>query len=171
MGDAKKREQRIRKYSSVLRNTPRIEEHSYYVSDKNKRIKLVSPLDVKYDGITYKERLKQLDDYINKNELLNSNVKACEERLLSILIDYGYNTPNIELNALIEDILKLNLIHPDKKYIGFKIKNEYIVGLGYDVILEDRELPEDIYNGYYQYLDGKIKVDSEKYHLYWGSLL
>jgi len=159
---------RTRKYTAGLKSAPMILENSYYKSDKHKRLKEVEALNVKVDGVKFKNYLDQLDDYRDKYHTLDDYVKACNESLQRLLIDYGYNTPNYELNALVVDIESLNIIHPDRVYTGFTIVDGYIVGLGFDLIVELKEpLPEDVYNGYWYYTD-KLQIDTVKYQQIWG---
>ena len=170
----KQKRKRIQMYTSSLNSAPKIEADSYYKSDRNKRLTKVEPLDVKSDGVKFKQRMEQLDDFKERYLGLQSSLTSNIEVLQTLLIEFGYNTPNYDLNALIQDILQLNIIHPKKKYIGFKLKFGFIIGLGYDVIMEiPRDgLPEDIYAGYWYLNDSKeLKTDDDKFNQIWGVIV
>lgn len=166
----KDRKKRIQRYGKSLDLAPIIEQYSYYVSDKHKRLKQVQPLEVKYQGVALKHTVDENTKLKGALEQVKTYVNDVSSTLTSILIDYGCNTSQIDLKPLVDDILTLNIIHPDKEYIGFDIKDGYIVGLGYDVIIEKIELPDDVFNGYWTYND-KLVLDEVKFKELWNVVL
>jgi len=163
----KDRVKRVQKYGRSLNLAPIIEPHSYYESDKHKRLKEVLPLEVKYQSVPLKYIYNENIDLKDELLELKAYVESTRDSLTSILIDYGCNTSNIELKPLISDLLTLNIIHPNKEYIGFKIVDGYIVDYGYDVIIEKIEIPDGLFNGYFKYEDG-IVLDEVKFNQYWS---
>ncbi|NOQ50464.1 MAG: hypothetical protein GQ557_02205 [Mycoplasmataceae bacterium] len=166
-----KNKNRAKRYTHSLKSAPTIEPNEYYKSDTHKRLSYVDAVDVKIDGITYGKTIETLDSKIQLVTELQNEIKGCSQALTSFLIEYGYNTPNIELNPLINDLSNLNIIHPNKKYMGFKLDGDYVKSLGYDVLLEVIEdLPDDLYNGYWMFIDGELKLDEEKFKQMWSAL-
>jgi len=167
----KDRVKRVQKYGKSLNLAPIIEPHSYYESDKHKRLKEVLPLEVKYQSVPlkyiYNENIELKDELLE----LKAYVESVRDTLTSTLIDYECNTSNIELKPLINEVFALNIIHPKKEYIGFKIVNGFIVDYGYDVIIEKIELPDEIFNGYFKYVDGAFVIDEDKFKEIWSVLL
>ena len=164
----KNKERRVRKYSSGLKSAPTIEPNEYYKSDRDKRLHYVQPEEVKIDGVTFGYTKDLLFDKMRELTDAKDEIKGVSQTLTSILIEYGYNTSNIDLNALVQDIYKLNIIHPDKEYVGYKIVDEYVVGYGYDLIQVKGEEPEDFDKGYWTIIDGEWKLDNVKYQQIWG---
>ena len=164
----KKRKKNRRVFNQGLRNVPKIEPHCYYASDKNAHLKKVDASDVKLDGITYHTTKEQLEDFKGRYLELQSIINEANSTLTGILLRYGYNTPNIELNALTEDILKLNIIEPNVEYIGYKLVDGYVVGYGYDLIMIKGEQPDDFDKGYWKLVNGEWTLDNERFNQIWG---
>jgi len=160
---------RIRKYAISLKNAPMIEVDKLYKSDRNKRLKEIDAISVKHEGVKFKQYLDMLEEYKAKYYSIRDTLDNDITVLQAFLIEFGYNTPNYELNALTDDLYALNIIHPSKTYTGFKLDGKYIVGLGYDKIIEYiNPLPDDVYNGYWYYdEDNNLKIDTAKYQQIW----
>lgn len=158
-----------KKYGSSLRSAPHTTQGDLLIEGKDKRLKKISPLDVKYQGTTYKMTLDLYHDLQTQHSDLKHHVGSVSGTLISILKQKGYNTPNVDIKSLVDDILRLNIIEPTKQYTGFQIKDGYVVGKGYDAIFEMKELPDDIYNGYWKSdKRGNITLDEVKYSQYWS---
>lgn len=168
MKDRAHRKKRKQRYSSSLGSAVTIEPYKYYISDKHKRLKEVDAEGVKLDGITYGKTNEILTNTLTHKTNLETYVKTCEDALTSTLIEKGYNTPNVDLKSLVEDILKLNIIVPTKEYEGFKLVEGYVVGLGYDVIQEVKEKPDDFDKGYWKLVNSKWVLDNVRYQQIWG---
>ena len=164
------RKKRVRNFNQGMRNAPSMETYTYYYSDKNKHLQKVSAYDVKIDGIKYGTTLETLDDKLEVITNFETYVKTCEVALTSLLIEKGYNTPNVDLNALIDDISKLKIIEPNKEYVGFKLEGDYIIDYGYDVIIEKVDIPDDVTKGYYKLIDDVIEFDEQRYNEYWSGV-
>lgn len=160
---------RTKKHSNSLRKAPNIEPHSYYLSDKNKRLKEVDSLDVRHNGVTFKTILDELHKKQGELQDLKDYVWNAESLLTALLLAYGYNTPNSELKPLIEDMSQLNIIIPNVEYIGYKLEQGYVVGYGYDVIcVKGENQPDDFDKGYWKF-DGKSwSLDEDKYKAMWN---
>ena len=163
---------RVKRYTNSLRKAPNIEPHCYYVSDNHKNLKEVDSLNVRHNGVTFETVVKELDKKHKELEIIKHTVQACESVLTGVLLNYGYNTPNTDLNALIGDISQLNIIKPNTKYIGYKVENGYVVGYGYDIIcVKDGNQPDDFDKGYWQF-DGKAwLLDEDKFKQLWSRIL
>ena len=161
---------RVNKYSSRLRKSPKIEPHSYYKSDVHCNIKPIDALHVKVDGVTYETTIKTLQETIQDKEGVKNTIKGGLHNLTALLNEFGYNTSNIELNALIDDINNLNIIHPQKVYTGYEIKDGYVIGKGYDIICELGEEPDDFDKGYWKFDGIEWVLDSVRYQQIWGGV-
>lgn len=167
--------QNYKKMSKVfldsVKHAPQTKQGDLLIEGKNKRLKKITPLDVKHQGSTFKLILDLFEQEKNKYKELKSYVGHGNSLLIALLKEKGYITPNVELHALIADVELLNIIVPTKEYDGFEIVNGYIVGKGYDAIFVKRELPEDIYKGYYKSDNrGKFELDKELYELMWRTV-
>ena len=165
----KERKARRKRFNQALKHVTPIEPYAYYYSDKHKRLKEVQPEEVKLNGVTYEKTNELYNVALNDIEQFKINYKGVSSLLTAFLIDNGYNTPNIELNALVDDLKHLLVIKPDVEYTGYKLDGKFIVGRGYDLIRQvDENEPED-YDGGYWYIDNdEWKIDSERYHQVWG---
>ena len=162
---------RVKRYSNSLKKAPIIEPHSYYSSDVHKNLKEINSLDVRYNGVTYKTVLNQLQDRIQELNEIKNTVRGCEDLLTGVLDVYGYKTPNTNLNALIGDISKLNIIIPNVEYIGYKIDNTYVVGYGYDLIcVKSNNQPDDFDKGYWRFDGNAWSLDEDKYKAMWNAV-
>lgn len=165
--DSKKR---IRKRESQLRTAPKIEPNSYYISDVHRNLKPIDVLSVKHKGLTLKTLLEQKFDLDRHHRELKEYVLQCEVALTGILIANGYQTPNVDLDLLVEDVTKLNIIKPGIEYVGYQFNDSgYVIGYGYDVILEKKEEPDDFNKGYWKVDDkGVWTLDSERMSALWN---
>ena len=167
----KKRVDYSKKYGSSLKHSPDTEQGDLLIQGKNNALKKISPLEVKYNGSTYKLILDLYHDLQDDMSLFKLNTNNSLDYLASTLKDNGYNTSNIELNALIEDIYKLDIIRPTKEYTHVTFKDGYVNGVeDYGVLIPKGDIPEDYANGYWTIVDKKWVLDKEKYEQYWGQL-
>ena len=165
MNNTKKRS---KKYSTTLKrhNTVDISNDGLYFINSKGGFSKREPLDVKVDGITVKTYLGLYNDLqgVHKDtiDFINTQNKALQE----FLISKGYNTPNVDLNALIGDLSRLLVIIPNKEYdLLQKDSNGYIIGkeqINGSIIDRPNEYPNDLLFGYYKYENGKLKVDEVK---------
>jgi hypothetical protein len=159
-----------RKYGSALTGIPKTEYKDLLYQDKNNKLKKINALDVTHNGSSFGLILGLYEDLKELHKQEKKEVGHSISTLISLLKFKGYNTPNVELNALIEDINHLLIIEPDKEYFGFKLTNGYVSGYGYDVIMVKQDIPEDFDKGYWKIIDYKFVLDEEKYELMWRSL-
>ena len=149
MNKSKQTRNYTRKYGKALKGAPITDYKDLLIQGKDNQLKKINPLDVRYKGTTFGLILDMYEDLNKQHNEYKKAVGHSISALIATLKVKGYNTPNVRLNTLIEDINHLNIIIPNVQYSGFKLEGECIKGLGYDVIFEVKELPDDIYSGYW----------------------
>lgn len=160
-----------RKFGNALSSVPVVEAKELLIKDNNNKLKKIHPLDVKYEGSTF-GLIKDLykEEIARHTECRNAIEQACGT-LISTLIEKGYNTPNVDLKALIDDISKLLIIEPTKGYYNFKLNSDgYVVGKdNVQIIVQDNiQVPDDWNKGYYKIIDGVFVLDEERYKQMWS---
>lgn len=165
MNKAKKRSE---KYGRTLKryNTDKVEKNGLYYINSNGGFSLKSPLDVKVDGIKVKTYLGLYSDLQVKVENDKTYLNTQNQALTTFLLERGYITPNVDLNALIGDLDKLLVIIPNKEYDllqkdgnGFIISKDEING---SIITRPSEYPIDLLHGYTREINGKFIDDEVK---------
>jgi hypothetical protein len=173
MNKSKKIKNYSRKYSNALKGAPVLDIKELCIKTANGGLKKIDPLDVVYEGSSFG---LILDMYHDLQKLHSEHKKAVGHSisaLIALLKQKGYNTPNVELNALIGDINELLIIEPNKVYdIFYRNADGYIVSkqplLQDCEILEVGDIPEDYANGYWKIENGKWLLDKELYNQYWS---
>ena len=166
---------KYKKYSSALRTIPTVDYKDLLIKDKSGKLKKINPLEVKYNGSSFGLILDLYNSELEKCLKLQEDINNASQALIDTLGALGYNTPNVELNALIQDIRHLHVLIPNHSYVNYVLDdNGYIVDVENvgKVLEEGTQVPSDIKNGYY-YLDSDnlIVKDEQKYNEYWGSIL
>jgi len=167
---------RSRKYMSTIKKNNKVEIEAYgiYQTDKDKAFLSLDPLKVKYEGISFgliKSLYEDLQQVKRNDDIyLNNQNKAVSE----FLIKRGYNTPNVDLDALIGDLEHLLVIQDEYEYELLKLNVDgYVIG---NVGLKGQVIklapkPDDFYKGYYKYVDSQWIIDEvKKLELYGGML-
>lgn len=169
-----KKRNKYDKYARALGSVPITEYKDLLIQDKHKKLKKINPLDVMYEGSSFGLILNLFHDLQKQHNDYKKDIGHSISILISLLKDKGYNSPNVELNALIEDINNLVIIEPNKLYnVYHKNDNDYIVSsspiLSNDTILEVGERPDDFDKGYWRITDnGKWILDKKLYNEYWS---
>lgn len=163
-----KESKRSKRYKTSLKrhNTNEVVSGKLYYKNSKGGFSLKEPQDVKIDGISFKTYLglyKDLQQTKLKDDLyLKAQIKA----LTAFLLSKGLITPNVELNALIEDLSSLLVIVPDKQYDLLQIdSNGYITSkeqIKGHIIDRPVNYPKDLLHGYKKYVNGEFKDDEVK---------
>ena len=162
-----KQSKRARKYSTSIRKNNKclIEPNSIYKTDKDKCFSSLNPYKVKIDGISVETFISSLDVERDTHNLLKEYLKVSNQSLTAFLIKRGYNTPNVDLNALIEDLSHLLVIQDEKEYQLLRVNDGgYVI----DVLEIDGEViskqdkPLDLSNECYKFINGKYVLDEDK---------
>jgi hypothetical protein len=169
----KSTKKRVYRFTSQMRGTPKIQPNEYYHTDRNKKLKPISPLDVKSEGVKYSTVIDLFDKEKHITDSLRNTIKGGIFNLTSIFNDYEYETSSVELNDLIQEIPNLNIIHPKKEYTGYALNEQgYVCGRGYDIIREvDDNEPEDFDKGYWNLIDDEWIMDEDKFKQLWSVIL
>lgn len=164
------------KYNHTLNTVPKIQPKELYIADSNSRLRQINRGEVTKGGISF-DSLIQLE--INKSEQLSDKqniIQTTRDSLTAILKEFGYNTPNVELKTLIDDLYKLTIIKPNQEYEILKFDNDgYIIGSEKvnenDLVVNSYlSKPIDFDKGYYKYDNGKLVKDEQKYNEIWSVL-
>ena len=161
------------KYSKALTSIPKTEDKDLLIQGKDGKLKKIKPLDVTYEGSSFGLILDMLGDVSEQHSEYKKDVGHSISTLIAFLKGKGYNTPNIDLNALIEDLECLVTINPNKEYsVYHKNADGYVIGrsvvFSNDTILEDNERPDDYDKGYWRISDtGKWVLDEELFKMMW----
>lgn len=169
MSKSRKTKDYARRYGSALKGVPTLETKELAVKTKD-GLKKIHPLDVKYEGSSFGLIRDLYAGEIKLVAELRNELDSAKSALTSTLIEKGYNTSNIELNSLIDDISHLLIIEPTKEYWNFTTNADgYIVGKQKIEIVTDGhiDIPDDFDKGYWRIVDGKFELDQEKYSQYW----
>ena len=170
---SKDRNKYARKYSRALTSVPTVEQGELLIKDKFGKLKKIHPLDVKIDGSSF-GLIKDLYETEKTNHIkLLDSLNESIARLTSVLIDGGYETSNVELNALIDDINHLLIIKPQHSYYNFTIDEQgYVTGMSPIgvVTTSHTDVPSDFDKGYWKIENGNFVLDQEKYNQTWGVL-
>ena len=163
------------KFARALSSVPKTKHRDLLIQDKNNKLKKINPLDVSYEGSSFGLILDMYHDLQKIHSEYKKDVGHSISTLISTLKDKGYNTPNVDLNALIDDINELVIIEPDKLYTVYHCNaNGYVVGssviISNDIILEDDDRPDDYAKGYYKLVNGKWVLDEELYKEMWSAV-
>ena len=96
--------------------------------------------------------------------ILLRKINKISEQLELFLKENGLNPTDNKLASLIDDLNKLQIISPNKSYLGVHLKNGFISDvITVDKVVENQPLPEDIYSGYYRVDNkGNIILDEEQ---------
>lgn len=131
-----------------------------YIGKNNKMIN-VNILDESCKG-------KKVSDYLNELKEANSLIKASQSLLAEILVINGYEIKEEDLKSLLEQISKIQIVHPGKKYVdidvdfdGYINRSKEIIGL----IVEANDTMINIENGCYYIEKNKLVLDEEKMKL------
>lgn len=169
--DTKKLVRDIYMFNKSITKVPKLEVGEYAILTPKDRLKKIHPLKVSYEGVTY-GTLKEYHEKIQQELIdLQSYLKTNEDALISILVDGGYNTPNVDIKSLIEDITHLKIIKPQLDYELFTENEDGYVNGSVDLkgeILIKGDKPEDYDKGYWRIVDGKWVLDQVRYNQYWG---
>ena len=162
-----------KKYGRALKNAPILDYKELCIKTKDGGLKKIEPLDVTYEGSSFGLILNLYNDLKKQYNSYKKDIGHSISTLISLLNEKGYNTSNVELNALINDINELTIIEPTKVYdIFYRNADGYIVSkqplLTDCVILESGDIPEDYANQYWKLINGKWVLDEEKYNSYWS---
>ena len=175
MNKAKKVRNYKHKYGKAIKSCPIVEYKDLLIQDKNNRLKKIDPLQVVYNGSSFGLIFDMYGDVSDKYSAYKKATGHSISTLIATLKQKGYNTPNVDLNALIEDISHLVIIEPNKQYDILHLNaNGYVVGnsalISNDIVIEHTDKPDDFDKGYYKYVNGKWELDEELYQQMWGSL-
>lgn len=172
-----KNKKRSNKFATTLRryNTDSIDKGGLYYLNKKGGFSTRKPLDVKIDGIKvsmYLELYKELQD---THKDLKHYVGTQIGVLTAFLTKKGYNTSNIELDAVIKDLEHLLIIQDTKEYEVLSVdENGYLNGIGTikptSIIIDKQPRPNDFDLGYYNYIDGEYVVDEDRKALLSGGV-
>ena len=163
-----------KKYGRAVKNCPILDYKDVCIRLKDGGLKKISPLDVTYEGSSFGLILDMYRDLQEQHSDYKKSVGHSISTLISLLKDKGYNTSNVDLNALINDINELTIIEPTKVYdIFYRNAEGYIVSkqplLTDCVILEIGDIPDDYANQYWKINDeGKWELDKDKFNSYWS---
>lgn len=102
--------------------------------------------------------------------ILINKINLANEKLHQFLVDSGVQPDEKKLGTLLDDLNKIRVLVPTKKYFGV-----YLDDMGYiknisiiDELFEAQELPEDIFKGYYRIDEhGKLIRDDVKRAQLW----
>ena len=169
-GKGKETRRKAFAFSKAMSRVPKLEVNELAILNHKGNLKKIHPLKVKVDGVAFETVLDMYDR--DKKELIKKNlfIKGSETALARVLIEYGYKTPSVDLNALIEDIKHLKLIHPNKVYYNIVEDEDGYVKSKQKVqhILEDDNFPEDFDKGYWKIVNGEWVLDNERFNQYWA---
>jgi hypothetical protein len=120
------------------------------------------------------ERLNKANKKIEKDLIHKKENPQMFEYLKKWLDELGIRVkfPNrandlIKVNSIIEALNKFQIILPDKNYITIGINKLGYIIEGNSYVIEDKQLPIDLFDGYYKLDNGKPKLDKDmKIHLY-----
>lgn len=158
---------RSKKYSSSLKryNTDDVVEGKLYYKNNKGGFSIKEPVDVKVDGIKVKTYLGLYSDLQQKVKDIQIYLNTQNQALTAFLLEKGYITPNVDLDALIGDLNKLQVIVPNEQYDllqvnkdGYIISKEEING----TIIKRQVYPTDLLHGYTKTVNGKLVVDEVK---------
>lgn len=157
---------RQERYEQAMKSKTIFEPLSYYFSDLNKNIKKIDAGDVQYEGVKAKTYLQQ-NIYLQKEkEIDKKEFDYIRSYLISFLLDKNYDTPNIEIKELLDDLHKLFIVLPTEKYHNILLDaNGFVVGVNYltGVLTKELEtIPEDVDKGYYKFIDGEFIKDEDR---------
>jgi len=157
-------------FSRALTKAPKMLKDELAIQNHRGQLKKIHPLKVKHEGVTYETMLslhKQLQEGHNE---LKELISTAELAITAILVEYGYESSNIELKPLIEDVRYLKLIHPHKSYVNYIEDDKgYIVGsVAIHQIMESGDIPDDYDKGYWKIIDGAWNLDEDRYNQFWG---
>ena len=162
-------------YAKAIKGVPVLDYKDLCVRTKNGSLKKIDVLDVVYEGSSFGLILDLFNDLQNKYSDYKKATGHSISALISTLKSKGYNTPNVELNALIQDINNLVIIEPDKQYDilhcnadGYVVSSSVLISN--DIVVESKDKPDDFDKGYYKYINGEWVLDEELYKQMWGSL-
>ena len=159
---------RSKKYSSSLKryNTDDVVEGKLYYKNNKGGFSVKEPLDVKVDGIKVKTYLGLYSDLQQKDKNTQIYLNTQNQALTEFLLSKGLITPNVDLNALIEDLSKLLVIVPNKEYDLLQVNNDgYITSkeqINGEIVERPINYPVDLLSGYYKCENGKLVVDEFK---------
>ena len=157
---------RQERYEQAMKSKTIFEPLSYYFSDLNRNIKKIDAGNVQYEGVKAKTYLQQ-NIYLQKEkEKDKKEFDFIRSYLISFLLDKGYDTVNIEMKELLDDLHKLLIITKDEEYQYIEFDNDGFVVSVKDINGEITEkiydLPEDLSNGYYKFVDGEFVKDEDR---------
>jgi hypothetical protein len=162
----------VRKYGKAIKHAPNTEYKDLLIQGKDNRLKKINPLDVIHNGVSFGLMLDLYNDLKGSHSDFKNDVGHSISTLISTLKAKGYNTPNVELNALIEDIGHLLIIEPSKEYYNFKCNEDgYIIGLDdINIVIEKGliTIPDDYDKGYWKIEGLGFVLDEELYRAYWS---
>ena len=164
----------VTKYGNALKRVPVTEQGDILVEGKDKRLKKVSPLDIKYNGSSFGLILDLYKDLQETHKQFKNDLGHDIAKLISLLKEYGYNTPNVDLTSLIDDIEKLFIVKPTVEYYHFTFdKDGYITGMqSYGTLVSKmNDIPDDYNKGYWKIIDGEFVLDSDKFNQLYGGTL
>ena len=131
-----------------------------FVGDTEKMIN-VKLLDEVYKG-------RSISNYLHELDEANSLIRASQSLLVEILTINGYEVKETDLKSLLEQISKIQIVHPTKKYVdvdidfdGYINRSKKIIGL----IVEDDDSMINLENGCYYIEKNKLALDEEKMKL------
>ena len=131
-----------------------------YIGTEDKMIN-VKLLDEVYEG-------RKVSDYLNELDEANSLIKASKSLLVEILVINGYEVKETDLKSLLEQISKIQIVHPTKKYVdvdidfeGYINRSKEIIGL----IVEANDTMINLENGCFYIEKNKLVLDEEKMKL------
>lgn len=170
MNKSKNTKNYTKKYAKALKGVPILDYKELCVKTKN-GLKKIDPLDVTFEGSSFRLILDLYGDEKNRHKDLKHSVGQASSTLISLLKDYGCDTSSIEINALIGDLNNVLMIHPNKDYIGYQLNDAgYVIGYGYDVLMVKGEQPEDFDKGYWKLVNREFILDEVLYEQMWRSL-
>lgn len=118
----------------------------------------VKLLDEIYKGRTISDYLKELKES-------NSLITASESLLAEILVINGYEIKGKDLQSLLEQISKIQIVHPGKKYVDVDIDLDGYINRSKEVIgkiVEANPKMINIENGCHYIIKNKLVLDEEK---------
>lgn len=159
-----------KKYGRAIKGAPKLEKQELAIKTRD-GLKKISPLDVRYEGTTFGTMLDMYGDVSKQFSEYKKDVGHSISRFISTFKSLGHITPNIELNALIDEITSLLVLNPNVTYFNFtRDKDGYVTGKQQiDIVTTSHiEVPEDFDKGYWVIKDGEFVLDEEKYRQYWS---